>query len=274
MLERGAGISARSWKLPFAAGALALAFVVLFVLAGSPFATVRTAKTKLASVTAPAESHARRSLKCRAWVTDRYPLDNTSVGVRVRTARHAKVRVVVHYRRISYLNKARAGTRGHRTFWYFIGAARAGFKVMLDVRVSRHGRKGSCSTWFVPRRSGGPAPSPSPTPTRSPSPSPTPTHVPSPAPTPSPTRTATPPPGGAWCTASVQTYPDSDQDYWYNDVSVRSDEPEMSVTASGDGYSHQWWTNESGSSVVYLDGPPPGTEITVTVGGATCYASD
>jgi hypothetical protein len=40
------------------------------------------------------------------------------------------------------------------------------------------------------------------------------------------------------------------------------------------GYSHQWWTNESGSAVVYLDGPPPGTEITVIVDGATCYTSD
>jgi hypothetical protein len=96
---------------------------------------------------------------------------------------------------------------------------------------------------------------------RSRSPSPTPARTPSPAPTPSPTRSS-PPPGGAWCTASVQTYPDSDHDEWYNDVYVNSNQSDASVTASGDGYSHRWWTNESDSAVVYLDGPPPGTEIT------------
>jgi len=255
---------------------LAVAFVVLFAVAGSPFAsTRRTAGASLASAVAPVMAHARKPLKCVTWVSDRYPADNTFVGVRVRTLRHARVRVVIRYRRASYLNRARAGVRGRRTLWYFIGGAVPGFRVVLDVRVSRHGRKGSCSTWFVPHRGGGPSPSPSPTPTRSPSPTPTPTPTPTPpVPSPTPSWTHTPPPGSAWCTASVRTYPDSDQDEWYNDVTVRSNQPDASVTASGGGYSHSWWTDESGSTVVYLDGPPPGTEITVAVGGATCYTSD
>ena len=269
MTEPGAGSSARAWKMAVAGGALAVAFVLLFGVAGSPFASTRTAGTSLASAVAPVMAHARKPLKCVTWVTDRYPADDAFVGVRVRTVRHARVRVVIHYRRAGYLNRARAGVRGRRTLWYFIGGAVPGFRVVLDVRVSRHGRKGLCSTWFVPHRGGGPSPSPSPTPTRSPSPTPTP-----PVPSPTPSRTHTPPPGGAWCTASVKTYPDSDQDEWYNDVKVRSNQPDASVTASGGDYSHSWWTDGSGSALVYLDGPPPGTEITVTVGGATCYTSN
>jgi hypothetical protein len=264
--------SARAGKLSLAAAVFMAAFVVLSAVMGSPFVSTHTANTRLTAALAPTDSHARKSLKCRTWVTDRYPSDDASVGLRIRTVRHARVRVIAHYRWISYLNKARAGARGRRTLWYSVGDAPAGFKVMLDVRVSRHGRRGSCSTWFIPHRNGGPTPSP--TPTRTPTPSPTPTRTPSPAPTPSPTRSSAPPPVGAWCTASVQTYPDSDQDEWYNDVYVNSNQSDASVTASGDGESGHWWTNESGSAVVYLDGPPPGTEITVTVDGATCYTSD
>jgi hypothetical protein len=101
---------------------------------------------------------------------------------------------------------------------------------------------------------------------------------PAPSPTtaaPVPTTTSPAPPTtasahGAWCTANVHTYPDSDNDEWYNDVYVSSNQPDTEVIASGGGYSHSWWTDGSGSAVVYLDGPPPGTAITVTVGGATC----
>jgi hypothetical protein len=265
-----AWISSRAGKFLLAGTALAAVLITLVATTGDPFASPRTTSTKLAALMAPTDVHVRRSLKCRTWVTDSYPLDKAAVGLRIRTVRHARIRVVAHYRWISYRNRARAGTRGHRTFWYAVGHAPPGFKVVLDVRVSRHGRRGSCATWFIPQGNGGPAPSPSPTP----KPTPTPTWTPPPTPAPSPTRSSSPPPGGAWCTASVQTYPDSDQDEWYNDVDVRSNQSDVRVTASGGGYSHQWWTNESGSAVVYLDGPPPGTEITVTVGGAICYTSD
>ncbi|MGD0607324.1 MAG: hypothetical protein ABSA53_27545 [Streptosporangiaceae bacterium] len=60
----------------------------------------------------------------------------------------------------------------------------------------------------------------------------------------------------------------------WNDVYVHSDQPDTPVTASADGYSHTWDTESSGYADVYLDGPPPGVLITVTVGGETCTASD
>ena len=67
---------------------------------------------------------------------------------------------------------------------------------------------------------------------------------------------------------------DSDHDEWYNDVYVNSDLPDTGATASGGDYSHTYPTNSSGYADVWLNGPPPGTEITVTVGGATCTTSD
>ena len=202
-------------------------------------------------------------LRCHAAVTRRYPTDDSWVGIRVRTVRHARIRVVAHYRTISHAKRARASAQGLRMVWYWTSGATLGYRVQVTVRVSRKGRKGWCSTWFTPHAgsgTGGPAPSPSPTATSTPSPSPS----------PKPTRTS-PPPSGAWCTATASVY---DASRNWNDVYVNSNQPDTSVTASADGYSHTWVTDSSGYADVYLNGPPPGVLITVTVGGATCTTSD
>ena len=60
----------------------------------------------------------------------------------------------------------------------------------------------------------------------------------------------------------------------WNDVIVHSNQPDTSVTASADGYSHTCDADSSGYADAYLDRPPPGALITVTVGGATCTTSD
>jgi len=198
-------------------------------------------------------------LRCHAAATRRYPTDDSWVGIRVRTVRHARIRVVAHYRTVSHMKRARASAQGRRTVWYWTSGATLGYRVQVTVRVSRKGRKGWCSIWFTPRAgSGGPSPSPTATSTPSPSPSPKPTHT-------------SPPPSGAWCTATASVY-DASRDW--NDVYVNSNQPDTSVTASADGYSHTWVTDSSGYADVYLDGPPPGVLITVTVGGATCTTSD
>jgi hypothetical protein len=59
-----------------------------------------------------------------------------------------------------------------------------------------------------------------------------------------------------------------------NDVYVHSNQPDKDATATADGYSHTYRTNGSGYGLIYLNGPPPGAKITVTVGGATCSTSD
>jgi hypothetical protein len=54
---------------------------------------------------------------------------------------------------------------------------------------------------------------------------------------------------------------------------VNSNQPYTNATASADGYSWGYETNGSGYAVIYLNGPPPGADITVTVGAATCTAT-
>jgi cardiolipin synthase len=75
----------------------------------------------------------------------------------------------------------------------------------------------------------------------------------------------------AWCTATASVYNTDDDE---NNVYVNSNQPNQSATASADGYSRSYNTNGSGYALIYLNGPPPGAQITVTVGGATCTASD
>ena len=83
-----------------------------------------------------------------------------------------------------------------------------------------------------------------------------------------------PPPAstsGAKCTATASVY-DASRDE--NNVYVDSNQPGKEATAKADGYSHSYRTDGSGYALIYLNGPPPGAQITVTVGGATCTTSD
>jgi cardiolipin synthase len=76
---------------------------------------------------------------------------------------------------------------------------------------------------------------------------------------------------GAWCTATATVYNASRDE---NNVYVHSNQPDQEATATADGYSHTYRTTGSGYALIYLNGPPPGARITVTVGGATCTTSD
>jgi cardiolipin synthase A/B len=83
-----------------------------------------------------------------------------------------------------------------------------------------------------------------------------------------------PPPAstsGARCTATASVYDASSDE---NNVYVHSNQPDQEATATADGYSHSYRTDGSGYALIYLNGPPPGARITVTVGGATCTTSD
>ena len=76
---------------------------------------------------------------------------------------------------------------------------------------------------------------------------------------------------GDRCTATASVY-DASRDE--NNVYVHSNRPDQEATAKADGYSHSYRTDGSGYALIYLNGPPPGARITVTVGGATCTTSD
>lgn len=111
----------------------------------------------------PASAAARAPLRCAASVTNRHPAQYTTVGVRVRTAPHARIAAVAHYRLSTIAHRHRASANGRRTLWYQIGAAKRGFRVVVNVTASRHGRKGYCQAWFrLPRLARTPVPAPSP----------------------------------------------------------------------------------------------------------------
>ena len=228
-----------------------LAVGALMLAACSSTHTQATTALKAAPAVSPTPTPAPAPLTCTATVTRRHPADGSKVGLSVSTAPGARITVVAHFPAGNRKKKARADSTGMRTFWFQVGSATPGYRVRVDVRVSAHGRKRACRTSFTPRQ---PPPPPAPTPS------------------PAPTQQAPPPQhhSGAWCTASVHSFMDCDQDEWLNDVYVHSNQPDEDATASGGGDSWSYYTNGSGYADIYLNGPPPGTLITVTVGGATC----
>ncbi|MFY9887397.1 MAG: hypothetical protein WAK71_03735 [Streptosporangiaceae bacterium] len=175
-------------------------------------------------------------MPCAASVTSRHPADDTSVGIKVRTWSLAHVAVTAHFGSGSRTKTARTGSNGKQTVTYKIGRAAPGHRVKVTVAVSKGSHHGTCSTWFTPRKAA--------------------RHT---------SRS------GAWCTATASVY---DAEYDWNNVYVNSNRPHKDATASADGYSWSYETNSSGYALIYLNGPPPGAEITVTVGGATCYTRD
>ena len=90
----------------------------------------------------------------------------------------------------------------------------------------------------------------------------------SPAARPIPTRA---PASGARCRATASVYNAGKHE---NNVFVHSNQPDQNATATADGYSRTYPTNGSGYALIYLNGPPPGAKITVTVGGVVCTTRD
>jgi cardiolipin synthase A/B len=76
---------------------------------------------------------------------------------------------------------------------------------------------------------------------------------------------------GAWCMATASVY---NAYYDENNVYVHSNQPYQNATATAGSYSHSYETDSSGYALIYLNGPSPGAQIAVTVGGATCTTHD
>jgi hypothetical protein len=253
--------SGHTRRLRATAGAAAVAVLALGGCASAPHAGApRT--------TALAARQVRKPVPCTVSVTKRRPADGTYVGVHVHTAPGAHIEATARYRTVARKMTALANANGRHTFRYWISDATPGYRVNVDIQVSLAGRKGSCTAWFTPRaRGSAPVAAPSP----SPSPSPSAAPAPPPSSAPAPVSTTPPPAAAAWCTATASVY---DASRNWNNVYVNSNQPYRSATASADGYSWSYETNGSGYAEIYLNGPPPGVLITVTVGGATCTTSD
>ena len=91
-------------------------------------------------------------LACSASMTNSHPADYTSTGVKVSTAAFAHIETVAHYKTVTHPKYGTANSAGKQTIWYYISGATPGYRVVVDVYVSRNGRKGSCSTSFTPHR--------------------------------------------------------------------------------------------------------------------------
>lgn len=164
---------------------------------------------------APAATPAAAPPTCTILVTRMHPADGTKVGISVTTTPGARITAVAHLPAANHKKTARADATGLHTFWFQVGSTTPGYRVKVTVRVSAHGRKHSCRASFTPRQPLSPKPSPTPT-----------AAVPAPAPKHH---------SGAWCTASVHSFMDSDQDEWLNDVYVHSNQPGQDATANGGG---------------------------------------
>ena len=98
----------------------------------------------------PASAAPARALPCHASMSNSHPRDYTTTDVRVRTAAHAGVTTVAHYRTVNRRHHRTANARGRATVPYYISGATPGYKVIVDVYVSKGNRKGSCKTSFTP----------------------------------------------------------------------------------------------------------------------------
>jgi hypothetical protein len=232
----------------------AMAVIVAAIVGGCASGHHNAAPPVPAAVAIPAATPTPTPapLTCSTTVTHTHPADGRKVGISVSTAPGARITVVARFLGGNRKKTARADSTGLRTFWFQVGNATPGYRVKVDVRVSAHGHRRSCRASFTPRQ-------------------PPPPPVPTPAPT---TAAGAPAPkhhSGAWCTATASVY-NAAKDW--NNVYVHSNQPYTDARASADGDSWSYETNGSGYALIYLNGPPPGALITVTVGGATCTTSD
>jgi preprotein translocase subunit SecE len=94
----------------------------------------------------------RSLLKCQAQATSRQPREHTTVTIRVQTVAHAEVTVTS--RLASGRKKTVAGSANAKGIWALrvrVGDATPGVRVVVTVRVSRHGSTGRCQASFRPR---------------------------------------------------------------------------------------------------------------------------
>lgn len=61
------------------------------------------------------------------------------------------VRTVAHYKTTSTTHTGETNMHGKATIGYYISGATNGYRVVVDVKVSKGGRSASCSISFVPK---------------------------------------------------------------------------------------------------------------------------
>ncbi|MBO0844376.1 MAG: hypothetical protein J2P22_03035 [Nocardioides sp.] len=83
---------------------------------------------------------------------DATPKQYTYDRVYVKTAPHAAIRTVAHYKTTNTPKHTRANGTGHGSVSYYISGATPGYRVHVDVYVTKGRHSGHCATSFVPHR--------------------------------------------------------------------------------------------------------------------------
>ena len=91
-------------------------------------------------------------LTCRASMSDGTPQQYSNTNVRVTTASYARVKTVAHYKTTNTAHSGKANSQGRATIGYYISGATPGYRVHVDVTVTKNGRTGHCATSFVAHR--------------------------------------------------------------------------------------------------------------------------
>lgn len=99
-----------------------------------------------------AQAVQRPILECRARALRRRPRDHTTVPVRVRTAARAWVTATSRRAAVQDRASGRASARGAWSMRFRVRGARPGVRIVIAVRVSRHGHAATCRTSLRPRR--------------------------------------------------------------------------------------------------------------------------
>lgn len=117
------------------------------------FGAVAAVAALISSPVIPATTaEAAPSLTCRASISDATPQQYSDVYVYVRTAPKAKVRTVAHYKTTNTAHSRTADTAGRATIDYYISGSTPGYRVRIDVTVTKNGKSRTCSTSFRPHR--------------------------------------------------------------------------------------------------------------------------
>jgi photosystem II stability/assembly factor-like uncharacterized protein len=124
---------------------------VRWLLAGMAGLQMAGLTLALAAPPASAAGVTSQRLTCNASMSSSDPGQGTTTYVLVRTAGHAAVTTVAHFKTGQRIRHTDANAHGRASVAYAVGDALAGYRVRVTVAVRLGQRTGQCSTWFTPR---------------------------------------------------------------------------------------------------------------------------
>jgi hypothetical protein len=80
------------------------------------------------------------------------PKQYTTTDVNVTSWGGTSVKTVAHYKTKATTHHGETNSHGKASISYYISGATAGYRVVVDVTVSKGGKSSSCSTSFTPTR--------------------------------------------------------------------------------------------------------------------------